>query len=96
MFLTELAYRYKKTYIFQVNLDIPNVLDETGERISITNLYHIKEGVLEPLLNSNPKISSKNQKTSKYTSIEKVLRSAIVNSYMKWGHGTWKKIILSN
>ena len=39
MFLTELAYLYKKKYIFQVNLDIPNVLDKTGERISITNLY---------------------------------------------------------
>ena len=57
---------------------------------------YIKEGVLEPLSNSNPKISSKNQKISKYPSVEKVLRSAIVNSYMKWGHGTWKKIILSN
>ena len=96
MFLTELAYRYKKNYIFQVNLDIPNVLDKTGERISITNLYHIKEGVLEPLSHSNPIISSKNQKISKYNSVEKVLRSAIVNSYMKWGHDTWKKIILSN
>ena len=75
---------------------IPNVLDQTGERISITNLYHIKDGVLEPLSHSNPKIASKNQKISKYTSVEKVLRSAIVNSYMKWGHDTWKKIILSN
>ena len=96
MFLTELAYRYKKTYIFQVNLDIPNIRDETGERISVTNLYNIKEGVLEPLLSSDSQVSSKNQKKSEYTSIEKVLRSAIINSYMKWGHGTWKKIISSN
>tara|TARA_B100001029_G_C15014657_1_gene426512 strand:+ start:166 stop:954 length:789 start_codon:yes stop_codon:yes gene_type:complete len=96
MFLTELAYRYKKTYIFQVNLDIPNVLDETGERISVTSLYNIKEGVLEPLSSSDFQISSKNQKESEYTSIKKVLRSAIINSYMQWGHGTWKKIISSN
>ncbi len=96
MFLTELAYRYKKTYIFQVNLDIPNVLDENGERISVTNLYNIKEGVLEPLSSSDLQISSKNQKRGNYTSIEKLLRSAIANSYMQWGHSTWKKIILSN
>ena len=96
MFLTELAYRYKKTYIFQVNLDLPHVRDENGERISVINLYNIKEGVLEPLSSSDFQASFKNQKKSEYTSIEKVLRSAILNSYMRWGHGTWKKIISSN
>ena len=93
MFITELPYQRRKKNIFQVNLDLPGVVGDDGEIVSVISLYNLKKRILafEAITNSRAgeKISHHRNAVK---SIPEILKAAVEFSYRNWGPKVWKSL----
>ena len=93
MFITELPYLERKKNIFQINVDLPSVVDISGEVMSVTALYHLLKG---KLLLENVSVSSMANKVSSYRkqvkTVPEILEAAVELSYRIWGRKVWESL----
>ena len=93
MFITELPYLEQKRNIFQVNVDLPSVVDSGGEVMSVTSLYYLQK---RKLLLENISIPSMAKKVSspsrQVKTVPEILRASINLAYRIWGVRVWRTL----
>ena len=93
MFITELPYRNLRKEIYQVNVDLPRVMDGGGEVMSVISLYYFARSQLVFEALTNPSMARKVSGLKKTVkSIPEVLVSALNFSHRVWGSAVWKII----
>ena len=97
MFITELPYRDYKSQVYQVNVDLPEVLSNEADVMSVTSLYHPKKNHLVFEAVTNPRMARKmNNLTKTVNSIPEVLEAAVQFSHRIWGPEVWKSVAGGN
>ena len=93
MFITELPYQRRKKNIFQVNLDLPGVVGDDGEIVSVVSLYNLNKRILEFEAVTNSRVGKKISSLKKSVkSIPEILNAAVEFSYKIWDPGVWKSV----
>lgn len=93
MFLTERPYLDNTKPIFQINVDLNNILTEDEEIFSVITLYHAQEnkltfdGVNKLKYKSNDKIAER-----KVIDISSALKGAVSMAHSVWGNKIWAKL----
>ena len=97
MFITELPYKDYKTQVYQVNVDLPGVLSEEADVMSVTSLYHLNKSHLVFEAVTNPSMARKmNNLTKTVKSIPEVLEAAVQFSHQIWGPAVWRSVAGGN
>ena len=78
MFITELPYQKRKKDIFQVNLDLPGVVGDDGEMVSVVSLYNLNKRILVFEAVTNSRVGKKMSGLKKSVkSIPEILNAAV-------------------
>ena len=97
MFITELPYQKRKKDIFQVNLDLPGVVGDDGEIVSVVSLYNLNKRILVFEAVTNSRVGKKISGLRKSVkSIPEILKAAVEFSYRIWGPNVWKRVEFGN
>ena len=94
MFITELPYQKRKKNIFQVNLDLPGVVGDDGEIVSVVSLYNLNKRILVFEAVTNSRVGKKISGLRKSVkSIPEILKAAVEFSYRIWGPNVWNTVM---
>ena len=97
MFITELPYKERRKNIFQVNLDLPGVVGDDGEVVSVISLYNLDKRILVFEAVTNSRVGNKISGLRKSVkSIPEILKAAVEFSYRIWGPNVWKRVEYGN
>jgi hypothetical protein len=94
MFITELPYKERRKNIFQVNLDLPGVVGDDGEIVSVISLYNLDKRILVFEAVTNSSVGNKISGLRKLVkSIPEILKAAVEFSYRIWPPNVWNTVM---
>ena len=97
MFITELPYQKRRKNIFQINLDLPGVVGDDGEIVSVVSLYNLDKRILVFEAVTNSRAGKKIDGLRKSVkSIPEILKAAVEFSYRIWDLNVWKSLESGN
>ena len=97
MFITELPYKERRKNIFQVNLDLPGVVGDVGEIVSVISLYNLDKRILVFEAVTNSRVGKKMSGLRRSVkSIPEILKAAVEFSYRVWSSNVWKRVEYGN
>ena len=93
MFITELPYQKRRKNIFQVNVDLPGIVGDDGEIVSVVSLYNLNKRILVFEAVTNSRVGTKLGGLRKSVkSIPEILKAAVEFSYRIWSPKVWKSV----
>jgi hypothetical protein len=97
MFLTELPYLRNKKPIYQINIDLYDILIDGEDIFSVTVLYHVRKNTVVYHSVSREKLRATGKiVVQKAFDVASALKGALIMAHQSWGNRIWAELAKKN